>query len=613
MCGICGIIGTKENREETVKAMLNAIRHRGPDGQKIRLLPDACLGFCRLSIIDLEGGMQPMTNEDGSKTLVFNGEIYNYQKLREELAGKGHVFTTRSDSETILHGFEEYGEKVTDHLRGMFAFAIWDEAKKELFAARDFFGIKPFFYTVKDGQLLFASEIKALLQYPGMERRLNREALEQYLSFQYAVTEETFFQGIYRLPAGHLLTFKDGKVHVKQYFDPLPQVRPDLRGEKARTLLDETLADSVKAHMISDVEVGSFLSGGVDSSYIAATFSGTKTFSVGFLGRDGQYSEISRAETLAKELGLEYYTHDISREEYWEAIPKVMYHLDEPSGDASAIALYFVAQEASRHVKVAESGEGSDEFFGGYPIYLEPKALSKISWLPKGMRRAMAAAASRLPEGTKGRSYLIRASRSVEERFIGNAHVFTTDERRQLLKDPTDAPSTQEFLKSSYEKVQGESDLSKMQYIDTITWLPGDILQKADRMSMAHSLEVRVPFLDKEVFAVAKGLGDGEKVRGNQTKCIFRSVAAKYLPQVVSERKKLGFPVPIRVWMKQEEGYEKIRSAFESREASLLFHTGLLLDLLEEHRSGKKDNSRKIWTVYAFLVWQQVFQVEVAG
>lgn len=607
MCGICGFVGEQEGKEAIVYDMLKAIRHRGPDGQDVRIREDAALGFCRLSIIDLEGGMQPMDNEDGEMTLVFNGEVYNYKALRKKLEKAGHVFANHSDSETVLHGFEEYGTSVVDHLRGMFAFAIWDEKKKRLFAARDFFGIKPFYYAMINGCFVFASEIKSILEFPGCPREVNREALEQYLSFQYSILDETFFKGIYRLPAGSILTYENGQIKVEQYFDPVLTPKKMHGDQKIMDRLEKVLKESVNTHMVSDVEIGAFLSGGVDSSFVAERFTGNKAFTVGFMDKNSKYNEIEVSEELAKKLELEHHTKNIDRDEFWEAVPKVMYYLDEPSGDASAIALYFVSQEAARYVKVVTSGEGADELFGGYNIYLEPEALKWMSWIPKGIRKKIGNLAARLPEKIKGRNYLIRAAKDVEERFIGNANIFSNEERRQILRVPTDALPTEQFLKKYYDKAANLKDVDKMQYVDLTCWLEGDILLNADRMSMAHSLELRVPYLDKEVFKVAQVMPSNAKTRNNQTKYLFRKVTEKYLPLESSSRKKLGFPVPIRVWLKEEPCYLAVKDAFLSDTAREYFNCDQILKLLDEHKKGIRDNSRKIWTVYMFLVWHQVY------
>lgn len=607
MCGICGFIGYQKEEEKIARRMLEAIRHRGPDGQDVRVQGGATLGFCRLSIIDLDGGMQPMENETKDMALVFNGEIYNYRVLRKQLEEKGHVFTSHSDSETLLHGYEEYGEKLLDKIRGMFAFAVWDEKKKTLFAARDFFGIKPFYYSVINGCFVFASEIKSILEFPGYHREVNTEALEQYLSFQYSVLDETFFKGIYRLPAGCFLKYENGQVHVTRYFDPILTPKNIHNEKKLQERLEKALTHSVRCHMISDVEIGAFLSGGVDSSFVAEQFSGKKAFTVGFMDMQSKYNEIEAAADLAEKLELEHHTKIIGKEKFWEAVPKVMYYLDEPSGDASAVALYFVSEEAAKYVKVVTSGEGADELFGGYNIYLEPEALKWMKWIPKKIRRSIGKQAVKLPETVRGRNYLIRASKDVEERFIGNANIFSTEERRKILRKASGAQETDAFLQKYYDKTAGLKDIDKMQYIDLTCWLEGDILLNADRMSMAHSLELRVPYLDKEVFKAAQIMPAKMKTRHNQTKYLFRKVTEKYLPAESARKKKLGFPVPIRVWLREDPYYDKVKEAFESEAARKYFHTEELLKLLDEHKSGQKDNSRKIWTVYTFLVWYRIY------
>ena len=434
MCGICGMIGKVDNKEQILQGMMKAIEHRGPDGSESYIAKEAALGFQRLSIIDLDTGMQPMFNEEGDKVLVFNGEIYNYWILKEMLVQKGHTFRTTSDSEVLLHGYEEFGEGMLSKLRGMFGFAIWDEEKKELFAARDFFGIKPFYYAMIGGTLVFASEIKSILEYPGYERKINEEALEQYLSFQYSVLPETFFKGIYKLLPGHYLTYKNHVLQVVRYFEA--SLKPERHESMKHALKDveDIMRQSVRRHLISDVEVGSFLSGGVDSGLIAAISGCIKTFTVGFCGEGDLYDETEDAKELADTLRLKNSCRYIEKEEFKKAVPEVMYYLDEPSGDASAVALYFLAQEASKEVKVVLSGEGSDEIFGGYNIYREPKMLKLIDWLPLSFRKKLASMAQKLPKSMKGRGYLIRASLPVAERYIGNAYIFHEEEKARLLK-----------------------------------------------------------------------------------------------------------------------------------------------------------------------------------
>ena len=607
MCGIAGFVGKQDNKEEILGKMMDVIKHRGPDSEGKYTTEDVAFGFRRLSIIDLESGSQPMFNEDGQIALIFNGEIYNSPELRERFKGKGHTFANRSDSETLIHGYEEYGEKLVHELRGMFGFAIWDNRNKSLFLARDFFGIKPVYYAMINGNLVFGSEIKSILEFPGYQKEVNEEALEQYLSFQYSNLPETFFKGIYRLLPGHYLTYRNGELNVTQYFDPtLEPTSKDSQEEMIKKLTD-VLEDSVDKHMLADVEVGAFLSSGVDSSYIAAKYSGKKTFTVGFFDKNNQYNETHYAEECAKFLGLENYSHTITEEEYWGEMPKIMYHMDEPLADPAAIALYFVAREAAKYVKVVTSGEGADEFFGGYTIYREPLALRYVDWIPLGFRKKVASLAEKLPEGMKGRSYLIRASKPVQERFIGNANIFTEKERKELLKIQTKAVSPKKLLAGKYKKMGRHDDTTKMQYIDLTNWLPGDILLKADKMSMAHSLELRVPFLDKEVFQVARTMRTNMKLKDKTTKFTFRRVAEPVLPEFTTNKKKLGFPVPIRVWLKEDTGYGKVREAFLCETAKKYFNTGMLIQLLDDHKNGVRDNSRKIWTVYTFLVWYHVF------
>lgn len=604
MCGICGFIGKKDNRSMILSDMMDAIRHRGPDSNGVFQRDEVSLGFCRLSIIDLKNGNQPMFNENGTMCLIFNGEIYNYRELREDLEQKGHVFSTDSDSETLLHGYEEYGEGLLKRLRGMFAFAIWDFGKRRLFAARDFFGIKPFYYAEIDGNFVFASEIKSILRFPGYKKKVNEKALEQYLAFQYSALNETFFEGIFKLEPGCFLVYENGKLKTQRYFKP--KLMPQEMNDDVEIKMENVLEESLKRHLVSDVEIGAFLSSGIDSNYLAAGMKKGKTFTVGFGGEDNRYSEIRRAEELKEVYPLENYTKIITKEEFWNAVPEVMYYLDEPSGDASAIALYFVAKEAAKQVKVVLSGEGADEFFGGYNIYQEPGALSWMDWIPAKIRRKIAYMAEHLPD-MKGRDYLIRAGIPVEERYIGNAHIFSSQEIEQILKNNKDIVSTEQFLKNQYEDVSGLGIMSKMQQIDINNWLPGDILQKADRMSMANSLELRVPYLDYDVFEMARKLPEKAKINHHQTKYLFRKVAAKRLPAQIVNRKKLGFPVPIRVWIREEPWKSEIEEAFTSETANHFFQVKKLLELLDKHVNGKQDNSRKIWTIYMFLVWHQVY------
>ena len=651
MCGICGFTGQNVDRGQVLTDMMNRIIHRGPDGAGQYMDDEIAMGFRRLSIIDLEGGDQPMRTEDGRLVITFNGEIYNYRELREELKGRGHSFRTRSDTEVLLHGYSEYGVKILDRLRGMFAFVIWDTRKKELFGARDMFGIKPFYYAQAGESFIYGSEIKSILEYPGYEREVNLEALEQYMSFQYSVLPETFFKGIFRLPAGHYMIWKDGKLRTRRYFDPMltPVKAKDREKEEGRKTvgekavgekaagekaagekadshncidgsgagqsahdrlvdeIDRAVQESVRYHMVSDVEVASLLSSGVDSSYVAATFKGAKTFTVGFDYET--YNEIPYAEALSGEVGIRNYSKIISTREYWKEFPKIQYYMDEPLADASAAALYFVDREASRHVKVILSGEGADELFGGYVIYHEPFSLNAYQKIPAGVRRAAAAAVSVLPGHPKGKGFIMRGAKPVEERFIGNANVYTVKLRNRVLRHTTKNSDPKNLTAPYYRRARHLSDTEKMQYIDLNFWLQGDILLKADKMSMAHGLESRVPFLDRGVFTTAKNIPLEEKISRTNTKTAFREAARRYIPEAAAQKKKLGFPVPIRIWLRQDKYYGIVKKAFLSKEAQLFFHTEELMKLLDAHRAGREDYSRQIWTVYTFLVWYRQYFV----
>ena len=605
MCGICGFTGHLATSEEILDNMMNRIIHRGPDSGGKHMDEGVSMGFRRLSIIDLDGGHQPIYNETEDMVITFNGEIYNYRELREELLAKGHTMRTDADTEVLLHGYEEYGEDLLPRLRGMFAFVIWDKKTQTLFGARDFFGIKPFYYSIVEGQMVYGSEIKSILEYPHFKKEVNKEALENYLTFQYSVLPETFFKGIFKLMPAHCFTFRNGRLDIKRYWEPVFEANHTKTLEQFVDDIDNVMQESIKKHKTSsDVEVGSFLSSGVDSSYVAASFHGDKTFTVGF--DYAKYNEIDYAKALSEKIKIDNYSKLISKEEYWDSIGKVQYHMDEPLADPSAIALYFVSQTAAKHVKVSLSGEGADEFFGGYNIYREPHALLPLTRLPRPIRKGLGAVAKAMPK-IKGRNYLIRGSKDLQERFIGNAFMFQEEEREKILKNPTGKYHHTALTKPFYDKVKNQDDVTKMQYIDIHFWLIGDILLKADKMSMAHSLEVRVPFLDRDVFDVARTIPTEYKITKENTKFAMRQAAHRYLPDMVAEKKKLGFPVPIRIWLREDACYERVKAAFTSPAAEEFFRTEEIVKYLDAHKSGKEDNSRKIWTIYMFLVWHEQF------
>ncbi|MCI5900735.1 MAG: asparagine synthase (glutamine-hydrolyzing) [Hominisplanchenecus sp.] len=607
MCGICGIAGKYDKQKTVIENMMESIRHRGPDGGGSHIDEEIALGFRRLSIIDLDCGNQPMYNENGDIVIVFNGEIYNYQELTRELQEKGHVFSNHSDTECLIHAYEEYHEKMLLKLRGMFGFAIWDAREKTLFAARDFFGIKPFYYAQVNGNLVFASEIKAILEYPEYHKELNTEALSQYLSFQYSAMDETFFKGIYKLNPGCCLKWKNGKLQIVRYFDPT--LKPE-RGQDEKALVEEIKAcieESVEAHKISDVEVGSLLSGGVDSNYIAAQGHFQNTFTVGFAEDNGRYSEIERAREIADFAGSTCHEKLITAEEYWDAVPKVQYYMDEPLADPSAVALWFVDQLAASKLKVVMSGEGADELFGGYVIYHEPVSLRPFRVLSDKTKKKIKTKLENSSRSFKGKNYILRGCTPVEERFIGNAYIFHPEEKAKVLKKDIPVTYPEKLTKECYNKTKKLDETARMQYIDLKFWLIGDILLKADKMSMAHSLETRVPYLDVKVFQTARKVSFHNKIRKTQTKYAFRMAAHSKLPEQVSSRKKLGFPVPIRVWLRQKEYYDKVRAVLESDVSGQFFQRDYLVKLLDDHYHGAEDNSRKIWTIYTFLVWYDIY------
>lgn len=603
MCGFVGFADRIADKDLVLTEMMNQIIHRGPDSAGQYIDDDVALGFRRLSIIDLEGGSQPLFNEDGSIVVIFNGEIYNYQGLRNELIEMGHEFKTHSDTEVLVHSYEAFGPDMLKRLRGMFSFIIWDQNTRTLFGARDFFGIKPLYYGQMGNSFMFGSEIKSFLKHPNFKKEMNEEALEHYLTFQYSPTAETFFKGIYKLPPAHYFTYKNGEMLIERFWEPEFEAE-EKSLEAYVALIDAQFKESVETHKISDVEVGCFLSSGVDSSYVASCFHGDKTFTVGF--DYAKYNEIDYAKSLSEYIHIENFSKLISTEEYWDVLPKVQYHMDEPLADPAAVALYFVSQEASKHVKVVLSGEGADELFGGYNIYKEPMDLAAYMHLPLAIRKALAFVAAKLPD-VKGKSFLIRASKSIEERFIGNAFMFTEIERKKLLKRPTNAVSPQELTHPFYSKVKHQDDVTKMQFLDIHMWMAGDILLKADKMSMAHSLELRVPFLDKEVMKLAGKIPTKFRVNKENTKYAMRKAALKNIPEAVADKKKLGFPVPTRVWLREEKYYNVVKAAFLSEPAKKYFDQDALVKLLDIHFSGKKDNARKIWTVYMFLVWYDQF------
>ena len=605
MCGFVGFCDDSKNKKKIIRDMADIIKHRGPDSDGYYVDNNIALGFRRLSIIDLDKGSQPIFNEDKDKVIVFNGEIYNYKEIREELKSKGHKFSTNTDTEVILHGYEEYKEDILNKLRGMFAFVIYDIKEKSLFGARDFYGIKPFYYYYDNENFLFGSEIKSFLGSPNFKKELNKDMLSQYLTFQCSIGEDTFFKNTYKLLPGHYFIYKDKELEIKKYYEVKLEPNDDKSLEEWVSGIREVIDNSVLAHKVSDVEVGSFLSSGVDSSLIAKLSSVDKTFTVGYDNK--KYSEIDYAKQFSDKINVSNVSKKISKEEYFKEFSNVQYYMDEPLADASAVMLYFLSKTASKHVKVCLSGEGADEIFGGYNIYHEPYSVSWYNKIPYFIRKCIGILVYPFRNYT-GFNFLYRRSKKIEDRYIGNAFIFEPNDAKKIVNFNYGNKTYKDFTKPYYDKVSDLDVVTKMQYIDFNFWLIYDILLKADKMSMANSLEVRVPYLDREVIEYASKLPSKYKIVGNETKYAFRKVAKEELADKVADKKKLGFPVPIREWLKEDDVYQEVKNIF--LESGYFFKPKKIIKLLDDHKAGKRDNSRKIWTIYTFLVWYQEYFIK---
>ena len=613
MCGFVGFTGHVENDERVLKAMMDRIVHRGPDMGGTHIKDGVALGFRRLSILDLtEAGAQPMGNEDGSVFVVFNGEIYNFQELRAELEAAGHTFHCDADTEVLVHGYEEWGEGLVDRLRGMYGFVVHDMRSGKLFGARDIFGIKPFYYyQTADGDLLFGSEIKSFLEHPGFEKAVNKKALRPYLTMQFPATDETFFAGVYKLPAAHCFTFDiaAARMDVRRYWDA------DFSDDDSKTFdeyveeCDEVVHESVAAHRIADVKVGSFLSGGVDSSYIAACLMPDKTFSVGFEYKD--FNETNYAAELSDKLGIENYRKMVTADEFFEVLPQIQYHMDEPQSNLSSVPLWFLAQLAAEQVTVVLSGEGADELFAGYAYYEDVPSLARFKRVvPRGIRRALGNFVADKPY-FKGRNFLLKAAEMPEKWFTGQAFVYRPDEIDDIVRpEYAGGPDAFELCAPVYDRVQGFCDLSKRQYLDMNMWLPGDILLKADKMCMAHSLELRVPFLDKKVMEFAQHIPARFRVNENGNKQVVRHAANRVLPDEWATRPKKGFPVPLKFWLREQKYYDYVKEYFTAPWAEEFFDTSKLMQMLDDHFEGRALNQRKIYTALTFLIWYKRYFID---
>ncbi|MDP4552325.1 asparagine synthase (glutamine-hydrolyzing) [Alkalihalobacillus macyae] len=612
---MCGFIGYIQDRDEEINEieynnlmnMNRIITHRGPDDEGYYTDNYVRFGFRRLSIVDLQSGHQPLSFEDHRYWIIFNGEIYNHVEIRNQLTQVGVKFKTNSDTEVLLALYAQKKEACLEDLRGMFSFVIWDKQDKELFSARDRFGIKPLYMMQKNDKVYFASEQKSLLM-TDHDNQVNQESLHHYLSYQYVPEPETMLHDIHKVQPGHYIKKKVGhSLEVTSYWEPEFHVSTTA-AETQMKQIQESLRQSVKAHMRSDVPVGAFLSGGIDSTSIVAIAKefnpSIKTFTVGF-EREG-YSEIDVAKETAEALDVENIHYKITPEDFINELPRIIWHMDDPVADPAAIPLYFVAREASKHVKVVLSGEGADELFGGYNIYREPQSLNAFKYLPGQAKKMLTSFANMLPEGTKGKSFIERGCTAIGDRYLGNAKIYNEEEKSKLLKHYDSKFDYRRITEPFYEKAKNYDDVKKMQYIDICTWMRGDILVKADKMTMAHSLELRVPFLDKEVFTIASQLSTTHNISNNTTKYLLRQAMKEVIPAHVLNRKKLGFPVPIRHWLK-DELYPWAYQLITESQTNYLLNKAEIFRLLEEHRGGQKDNSRKLWTTLVFMIWHQLF------
>ena len=611
MCGFVGFCSKNVKDKNVIKEMNNQIIHRGPDSDGYYFDKDVNFGFRRLSIIDLHEGSQPILNESGDTAIIFNGEIYNYQELREDLVAKGYKFKTHTDTEVILHGYEEYGEEgILAKLRGMFAFTIWDSKKEKLFGARDHFGIKPYYYALLDGDLLFGSEVKSFLKYPKFKKAVNEKALKHYLVFQYNPLEETFFKGVKKLRPGHYYVYENGKMEIKTYYN-LTLDYKDMTFDEAVGKIEKEVEESVKYHKISDVEVGSFLSGGVDSSYVVATALPDKTFSVGFDNKG--FNETMYAKELSDSLGIKNFAKLITPDEFFEGINKVQYYSDEPHANLSSVPLYFLSKLASEQVKVVLSGEGADELFAGYNEYADALPQRIYRKLPFGLRHKLYLK-YKDRKHFRGQTIILKYGQKVEDRYIGPAEIMTDELANSLVTSKyKNSETSRDLTKKYYDEVKNMDDVSKRLYLDMKMWIVEDILLKADKMTMANSIELRVPLLDKKMWELARTIPVKHKVHNEITKYAFRRAAKNKLPEDWAKRRKLGFVVPFVLWIKEEKYYKIVKEVFNKDFVSEFFDKDKINKLLDDHFNGITNNGRKVYTIYTFLKWYEIYFKGVAA
>ena len=607
MCGFVGFINKKE--KDVIKEMTNSIKHRGPDSEGYYTDDDIAMGLRRLSIIDLDYDGDIISNKDGSLVITFDGRIYNFKDIKKDLENNGHVFKTGTDAEAILLGYEQYGFDILNKLRGMFSFVIWDKQYQKLFGARDHFGQKPFYYCNMNDTFMYGSEIKSFLCHPDFVKEVNVNSLKPYLTFQASVLEETFFKGVYKLMPGHYFTYdiKNKKLETHKYY----KVNFDVKEEEFDSLvekIDNTITSSIDTHLVSDVPVGAYLSGGIDSSYVVSYLKPDKTFSVGFDFE--KFNEIPYAKELSDILNIENFSEIINAEDFFDSLDKVQYYADEPTANISAVPLYFLSKLTSKHVKVVLSGEGADEFFGGYPFYKEDDLLLKYRKTPQFLRKFVKNVVSPLPN-FHGKNFLTKGGSKIEDYYIGNAFIFDNNEANNVLntKYKSDVPF-QSLTKPYYDEVKDLDDVKKMQYLDMHFWAPHDILLKADKMSMANSVELRAPILDVDVFELAKTIPSKYEVTGGTTKYVLRKAASSRIPEDWYKRPKKGIPVPIIKWFREDKYYRFTKEIFNEKFVQEFFEVPKINKLLDEHYSGKKNHCRKIWTILVFLVWYKTFFIE---
>ncbi|WP_026162303.1 asparagine synthase (glutamine-hydrolyzing) [Corynebacterium ulceribovis] len=620
MCGLLGMLPSEATAATLVPAIERALpfmHHRGPDDSGTWHDDQMVFGFNRLSVIDISHSAQPLTwgpaDEPERYTMTFNGEIYNYVELREELTALGYTFNTEGDGEPIVVGFHHWGPDAVKHLRGMFGIAIWDSVTKQLFLARDQFGIKPLFYATTAAGTAFSSEKKCVLELQpelGLDDGLDRRAVAHYVDLQYVPEPESLHASIRRLESGCYATLTPGnELKVTRWFTPTFPIKPVSDEQAVYNKIADTLTDSVAKHMRADVTVGSFLSGGIDSTAIAALAKrfnpDLMTFTTGF-ERDG-FSEIDVAAESAEAIDAEHIVKVVNPDEFAEAVPRIMWYLDDPVADPALVPLYFVAAEARKHVKVVLSGEGADELFGGYTIYKEPISLAPFEKVPSPLLKGLHAVGKALPEGMRGKSLLLRGTTPIEDRYYGNARSFNTEQLLEVLPWASADMDHREVTAPIYAESKGWDPVARMQHLDLFTWLRGDILVKADKITMANSLELRVPFLDKAVFEVAQTLPTELKVSHGTTKYALRRALEQIVPPHVLHRRKLGFPVPIRHWLAGDELHDWAAKIIAESETDHLFDKQVVEKMLAEHHPTEKDNSRRLWTVLAFMVWHGIF------